>query len=62
MSRVSIISVVVGALGELITKFEKYVKKIGIDMTAKHVQNTTLLGTARNFDIGTWMLNVSHDN
>ena len=44
MKEVTVIPVVVGALGAISTGFEKY---IGIKMRVEHAQKTALLGTAR---------------
>ena len=41
------ILVVVGALGAILTGFEKYIAAIGIEMKVEHAQKTALLGTAR---------------
>ena len=39
--------IVVGALGTKRTKFEKYIKSLGIEIKIQHVQKSALLGTAR---------------
>ena len=41
------IPIVVGALGTITTKFEKYIKSHGIEIRTEHVQKSELLGTAR---------------
>ena len=41
------ILVVAGALGAILTGFEKYIAAIGIEMKVEHAQKTALLGTAR---------------
>ena len=43
----SVIPVVVGALGAVSTRFDKFVKDIGITLKIEHAQKTALLGTAR---------------
>ena len=47
MRRVTVIPIVIGTLGAITTRFEKYVKEVGIELRVKHVQKTALLGTAR---------------
>ena len=47
MKKVVMIPIVVGALGTITTKFEKYFKSLGIDIRIEHVQKSALLGTAR---------------
>ena len=42
---VSFIPVVVGALGTVSTRFEKFIKYIGITLKTEHAQKTALLGT-----------------
>ena len=46
MQKVSVIPVVVGALGAVSTRFQKFVKDIGITLKIEYAQKTTLLGTA----------------
>ena len=46
MKKVVVIPIVVGALGMITTKFEKYIESFGIEIT-EHVQKSALLGTAR---------------
>ena len=40
------IPIVVEALGTMTAKFENYIESIGIEIRIKHVQKSTLLGTA----------------
>ena len=47
MKEVIVIPVVVGALGAISTRFEKYIAASEIEMRVKHAQKTVLLGTAR---------------
>ena len=47
MKRVTVIPIVVGALGAITTRFKKFVREVGIEMRVEHVQKTALLGTAR---------------
>ena len=47
MKKVTVIPVVVGALGAIPTGFEKYVAAIGFDMKVEHAQETALLGTEK---------------
>ena len=47
MREVSVIPVVLGALEALSTRFQKFVKDIGITLKTEHAQKTALLGTAR---------------
>ena len=42
-----IIPIVIGTLGAITIRFEKYVKDVGIEMRVEHVQMTALLGTAK---------------
>ena len=46
MRKVSVIPVVVGALGAVSTRFQKFVKDIGTTLKTEHAQKTALLGTA----------------
>ena len=39
--------VIVGALGAILTGFEKYIAAIEIEMRVEHARITALLGTAR---------------
>ena len=47
MRKVAVIPIVVGALGAISNRFEKFVMEVGIDIRAEHVQKTALLGSAR---------------
>ena len=47
MKEVIVIPVIVGALGAISTRFEKYIAASEIEMRVKHAQKTVLLGTAR---------------
>ena len=47
MKKVVVIPIVVGALGTITTKFEKYIESLGIEISIEHIQKTALLGTAR---------------
>ena len=38
-----VISIVVGALGTITTKFEKYIESLGIEIRIEHVQKSVLL-------------------
>ena len=45
--KVTVIPIVVGALGAITTRFEKFVMEAGTELRVEHAQNTALLGTAR---------------
>ena len=47
MKKVAEIAIVVGVLGTIATKFEKYIESLGIKIRLQHVQKSALLGTAR---------------
>ena len=47
MRKVTVIPIVIGALGAISNRFEKFVKEVGIHIRVEHVQKTALLGTAR---------------
>ena len=47
MKKVAAIPIVVGVLGTITTKFEKYIESLGIDVRTGCVQKSTLLGTTR---------------
>jgi len=47
MQKVLVIPIVVGALGAVSTRFQKFVKDIGITLKIEYAQKTALLGTAR---------------
>ena len=46
MKKVAEIAIVVGVLGTIATKFEKYIESLGIEIRLQHVQKSALLGTA----------------
>ena len=52
--KVVVISIVVGALGTITTKFEKYIESLGIEIRIEHVQKSALLGTARIIKVLLW--------
>ena len=47
MKKVTVIPVVIGALGCISYCFEEHMEKIGIDVKLQVIQKTALLGTAR---------------
>ena len=47
MKKIVVIPIVVGALGTITTKLEKYIKSLGIEIRIEHIQKSALLGTAR---------------
>ena len=47
MKEVTVIPIVIDALGIISTAFEKYIAAIGIENRVEHAQKTALLGTAR---------------
>jgi len=47
MRKVSVIPIVVGALGAVSTRFQNFVTDIGITLKIEYAQKTALLGTAR---------------
>ena len=47
MKKVVVIPIVVGALGTISTKFEKYIESLGIEIRIEHVQKLALLRTAK---------------
>ena len=47
VQKVTVIPVVVGALGAITNRFGKCMQEIGIDIRIEHVRKTALLGTAR---------------
>ena len=47
MRKVTVIPIVVGALGAISNQFEKFVMEVAVHIRVKHVQKTALLGTAR---------------
>ena len=52
----TVIPMVVGALGAITPRFEKFVMETGIELHVEHVQKTALLGTARILRL--WFLSV----
>ena len=47
MKKVVVIPIVVGVLGTVTTKFEKYIQSLGIDIRIGRVQKSTLLETTK---------------
>ena len=47
MKKVVVIPIVVGALGTIRIKFEKYIESVEIEIRIEYVQKSALLGTAR---------------
>ena len=47
IKKVTVIPVIIGALGAVSKEFDKWIEKIGINLRIGHVQKTALLGTAR---------------
>ena len=47
MKKVVVVPIVVGALGTITTKFEKYIESLGIEIRIEHVQKSALLRTRR---------------
>ena len=47
MKKVVVIPIVVGALGTITAKFEKYIESLEIEIRIEHVQKSALFGTAR---------------
>ena len=47
MKKVEVIPIVVGALGAVSKKLDKWIEKLGIHIRIELLQKTTLLGTAR---------------
>ena len=45
--KVTVIQIVVGALGAISTGFETFIIEAGIQIRVEHVQKTAFLGTAR---------------
>ena len=46
IKKVVAIPILVGALGTITTKFEKYIENLGTEIRIEHVQKSALLGTA----------------
>ena len=47
MKKIAVIPIVVGALGSITTKFEKYTENFGIAIRIEHIQKSAFLGTTR---------------
>ena len=47
MNKVTVIPVVIGALGVISDKFERYMEKLDVKIAMEIIQKTALLGTAR---------------
>ena len=47
MKRVDVVPVVIGALGTVSKKLEKWIDKIGIKLNTEHLQKTSILGIAK---------------
>ena len=47
MNKVTVIPVVIGALGVISDKFERYMEKLDLKIAMEIIQKTALLGTAR---------------
>ena len=47
MKKVVVIPIVVGALGTITTKFEKYIESLGIEIRTEYIQKSALLGPTR---------------
>ena len=47
MKKNVLIPIVVGALGTITAKFEKYIESLGIEIRIEYVQKSALLGTVR---------------
>ena len=47
MNKVTVIPVVIGALGVISNKFERYMEKLDVKIAMEIIQKTALLGTAR---------------
>ena len=55
--KVTIIPVVVGALGAVTNRLAKFIQEIGIEIRLEHVQKTAVLGwDTKSIKIGTWLL------
>ena len=52
----TVIPVVLGALGVISTGFEKYIAATGIEMRVERVQKNSFIGDGKDFQAGTWML------
>ena len=47
MRSVTVVPVVIGALGVILDKFEKHIEKLGVMIATDVIQKTALLGSAR---------------
>ena len=47
MNKVTVIPVVIGALGVISDKFKRYMEKLDVKIATEIIQKTALLGTAR---------------
>ena len=47
MKKIVVIPIVVGVLGTITTKFEKYIESLKVEIRIEHVQKSALLGTTR---------------
>ena len=47
MKKVDLVSVVIGALGNVSKKLEKRIDSLGTKLKIKHLQKSSILGTAR---------------
>ena len=47
MRKVTVIPIVVGALGTISSRFEKFMKEVGKNIRVEHVQKSAMLGKAR---------------
>ena len=47
MQKVTVVPVVIGADGATSVNFNKYIKRIGVNMRLEVIQKTALLGTAK---------------
>ena len=47
MKRVDVVPIVIGALGTVSKKLEKWIYSLGIKLNIEHLQKTSILGTAR---------------
>ena len=58
MKKAVVIPIVVGALGTITTKFEKYFQSLDIEIKIEHVQKSALLETARIIKKSTILLST----
>ena len=47
MRKVTVIPIVVGAVGAISKRYDKFMKEVGVHIRVVYVQNTALLGTFR---------------